>query len=118
MAVELAELNDEVAAAAAAHGDARRAFASLEAQGDPAVDAATDAEHARAELGVLSEQYILKRAQAVTLRGTIEQYREPHQDPMLLRASELFSTLTIARYAAPRIDTATRQHMRGSCKRT
>lgn len=104
LAAELAELNDEVAAAASAHGDARRAFASLETQDDPAVDAATDAEQARAELGVLSEQYILKRAQAVTLRWAIEQYRERHQDPMLLRASELFSTLTIGRYAALRID--------------
>ncbi len=103
-AAELAELNDEFAAAATAHGDARRAFASLEAKGDPAVDAATDAEQARAELGVLSEQYILKRAQAVTLRWAIEQYRERHQDPMLLRASELFSTLTIGHYAALRID--------------
>jgi uncharacterized protein YhaN len=101
---ELADLNAEVDAAAAAHGDARRAFASLEQEGDSAVDAATDADHARAELAVLSEQYILKRAEAITLRWAIEQYRERHQDPMLLRASELFSTLTIGRYAALRID--------------
>lgn len=101
---ELADLNTEVDAAAAAHGDARRAFAGLEQEGDSAVVAATDADHARAELAVLSEQYILKRAQAVTLRWAIEQYRERHQDPMLLRASELFSTLTIGRYAALRID--------------
>jgi uncharacterized protein YhaN len=101
---ELADLNAEVDAAAAAHGDARRAFASLVQEGDSAIGAATDADHARAELAVLSEQYILKRAEAVTLRWAIEQYRERHQDPMLLRASELFSTLTIGRYAALRID--------------
>ena len=101
---ELSDLNAEVDAAAVAHGDARRAFASLEQEGDSAVDAANDADHARAELAVLSEQYILKRAEAVTLRWAIEQYRERHQDPMLLRASELFSTLTIGRYAALRID--------------
>ena len=53
---------------------------------------------------MLSEHYILKRAQAVTLRWAIEQYRERHQDPMLLRASELFSALTIGRYASLRID--------------
>jgi uncharacterized protein YhaN len=104
LASELAELNAEVDAAAAALGDACRAFASLEQDGDSAIDAATDAGQARAELAVLSEQYILKRAQAVTLRWAIEQYREQHQDPMLLRASELFSTLTIGRYAALRID--------------
>lgn len=101
---ELASLNAEVDAAAAEHGDARRAFASLELEGDSAVDAASDADNARAELAVLSEQYILKRAEAVTLRWAIEQYRERHQDPMLLRASDLFSTLTIGRYAMLKID--------------
>jgi len=101
---DLAELNADVAAAAAAHGDARRAFAGLDDGADSAVDAATDAGQARAELAVLAEQYILKRAEAVTLRWAIEQYRERHQDPMLTRASELFSTLTIGRYAALRID--------------
>ena len=104
LAAELAELNAEVAAAAAAHGDAKRAFSSLEEEGPSAADAASQAEQARAELGVLSEHYILKRAQAVTLRWAIEQYRERHQDPMLLRASELFSALTIGRYASLRID--------------
>lgn len=104
LAGNLTELNDEVAAAATAHGDARRTFANLETEGAPAVDAATDAEQARAELGVLSEHYILKRAQIVTLGWAIERYRERHQDPMLLRASHLFSTLTIGRYSALRID--------------
>jgi uncharacterized protein YhaN len=104
LAAELAALNNEVAAAATAHGDAMRAFASLETQGEPAVDAATDAEQARAELAVLSEQYVLKRAQALTLRWAIERYRERHQDPLLLRASALFSILTLGRYAALRID--------------
>ena len=104
LSAELATLNGEVAAAAAAHGDARTAFAGLETTGPSAVDAATDAGQARSELGVLTEQYILKRAQAVTLRWAIEQYRERHQDPMLLRASELFSSLTIGRYSALRID--------------
>jgi uncharacterized protein YhaN len=101
---ELANLNAEVDAAAAAHGDARRTFADLEEEGDSAAYAATDAGQARAELAVLSEQFILKRAEAVTLRWAIEQYRERNQDPMLLRASELFATLTIGRYAALNID--------------
>jgi len=104
LAAEQAMLNAEVAVAAAAHGDAKRAFSSLEEEGPSAADAASHAEQARAELGVLSEHYILKRAQAVTLRWAIEQYRERHQDPMLLRASELFSSLTIGRYASLRID--------------
>lgn len=101
---QLTERNSEVDAAAAAHGDAKRVFASLESDLDTAPHAASDAEQARAELGVLSEQFILKRAQAVTLRWAIEQYRRQHQDPMLLRAGQIFATLTIGRYAALRID--------------
>ncbi len=104
-AADLDRLNAEVAEAATAHGDARRAFSGMEAEGGEAVDAAAAAEEARAELAVLAEQYILKRAQAVSLRWAIEQYRERHQDPMLLRASTLFSTLTLGRYVAVRVDT-------------
>src|SRR3546814_13828020 len=78
-----------------AHGDARRVFAGLEAQSGSSADAASDAEQARAELAVLAEDFILKRTEAVTLRWAIEQYRERHQDPMLLRASEIFRRLTI-----------------------
>src|SRR3546814_3718960 len=69
-------------------------FAALDTDGTSAVDAAADAEQARSELEVLAEDYILKRTQAVTLKWAIEKYRERHQDPLLLRAGELFSTLT------------------------
>ena len=100
----LGELNDEVAAAATAHGHARSAFTALDAGGTAAVDAASDAEQAKAELEVLAEQYILKRAQALTLKWAIEKYRERHQDPLLLRAGDLFSILTAGRYAALRVD--------------
>ena len=101
---KLTQLNAEVDEAAATHGDARRMFANLEVGGTSAADAAADAEQARSELEVLAEHYILKRAQAITLKWTIEQYRERHQDPLLLRAGELFSTLTVGRYATLRVD--------------
>src|SRR3546814_9014445 len=68
-----------------------RVFAGLGAQSGSSADAASDAEQARAELAVLAEDFILKRTEAVTLRWAIEQYRERHQDPMLLRASEIRS---------------------------
>src|SRR3546814_19211445 len=87
----LTQLNDEVATAASARAEARRVFAGLGAQSGSSADAASDAEQARAELAVLAEDFILKRTEAVTLRWAIEQYRERHQDPMLLRASELRS---------------------------
>lgn len=101
----LDDLNSAVDAAATAHGDARATFAALETGGTAAVDAAADAEQARSELEVLAEDYILKRTQAVTLKWAIERYRERHQDPLLLRAGELFSTLTTGRYATLKVDT-------------
>src|SRR3546814_19958906 len=52
----LGELNDEVAAAATAHGHARSAFTALDAGGTAAVDAASDAEQAKAELEVLADR--------------------------------------------------------------
>lgn len=100
----LMQRNEEVDRATAAYGEAKRAFDSLETDGDKAANAASDAEQARAELADLSERFILKRAQAVTLRWVIEQYRERHQDPMLSRAGQIFSTLTTGRYGALRID--------------
>ncbi|MBS9476953.1 ATP-binding protein [Ancylobacter radicis] len=100
----LKELNDEVDQAATAHGDARSAFAALNSGATSAVGAAADAEQARAEMEVLAEHYILKRAQALTLKWAIETYRERHQDPLLLRAGELFSTLTTGRYVTLRVD--------------
>ena len=100
----LQELNERVDEAAAAHGGARRAFEALDTQTTSAADAAADAEHARAELEVLAEHYILKRAEAVTLKWAMERYRERHQDPMLLRAGELFSRLTTGNYASLRVD--------------
>lgn len=101
----LEELNAAVDEAATAHGDARATFAALDTDGTSAVHAAADAEQARSELEVLAEDYILKRTQAVTLKWAIEKYRERHQDPLLLRAGELFSTLTTGRYATLKVDT-------------
>lgn len=105
LGTRLEELNAAVDEAATAHGDARATFAALDTDANSAVDAAADAEQARSELEVLAEDYILKRAQAVTLKWAIEKYRERHQDPLLLRAGELFSTLTTGRYATLRVDT-------------
>jgi uncharacterized protein YhaN len=101
---ELGELNAAISEAATAHGDARRAFSVLEEVTSSAPDAAADAEQARAEMSVQAESYLLKRSQAMILRWAIEEYRERHQDPLLVRASELFSTLTLGRYTALRVE--------------
>lgn len=101
---ELVDLNTRISEAARAHGDARRAFAQLETGSGGAIDAATDAATARAEMEVQAEAYILRRVQAVTLRWAIERYRKKHQDPLLTRASDLFSRLTLGRYSGLRVD--------------
>jgi uncharacterized protein YhaN len=97
-------VNERANEAATAHGDARSTFAALATENTSAADAAADAEQAKSELEVLAEHYILKRSQAVMLKWAIEKYRERHQNPLLLRAGELFSILTTGRYATLRID--------------
>ncbi|GLK80112.1 ATP-binding protein [Methylopila turkensis] len=100
-----AEISAEVAERGEEHGAARRAFEDIDAGDASAADAAADAEQARAELDVLAEHYILKRSEALILRWAIEKYREQFQDPLLTRASDLFSTLTVGAHLGLRIDT-------------
>lgn len=100
----LADANARVAAAAEAAGEAKRAFAALDLPGGDAAGAAGDAEQARAEMAAQAEAYLLKRAQALTLRWAIERYRQERQDPLLVRASALFRRLTLGRFAELRID--------------
>lgn len=100
----LDDVQGRVAAAADAVGEARRAFAALDTIGGDAAGAIADAEQARAEMASQAETYLLKRAQAVTLRWAIERYRQEHQDPLLLRASALFRRLTLGRFTELRID--------------
>lgn len=98
------EISDLADSAATAHGDARGAFQALAVETTSAIDAASDAAQARSELETLAEHYILKRAQAVSLKWAIETYRERNQNPLLVRAGELFSTLTNGRYVALRVE--------------
>jgi uncharacterized protein YhaN len=101
---KIAEINNDADGAATAHGDARRAFLALEVETTSAVEAAAEAAQARSELEALAEYYILKRAEAVTLKWAIETYRERNQNPLLVRAGELFSALTTGRYVALRVE--------------
>src|SRR3546814_15170597 len=105
----LEELNAAVDEAATAHGDARATFAALDTDGTSAVDAAADAEQARSELEVLAEDYILKRAQAVTLKWASEKYRERNQAPLLLRAGETSWQPTTGRSGTLKVDTKKRR---------
>lgn len=99
----IADLNQQVTEAANAVGEARREFEALE-HGSAASDAAADAAQARAEMDVVAEAYLLKRSEAFLLKWSMEKYREQRQDPLLNRASALFSKLTLGRYAELRVD--------------
>jgi len=102
----IAAANAEVARAADAAGEARRAFSSFDLPDGDAAGAQADAEQARAEMAAQAENYLLKRAQALTLRWAIERYRRERQDPLLDRAGALFRRLTLGRYRELRIDYA------------
>ncbi|MCW3848099.1 AAA family ATPase [Sphingomonas sp. LB-2] len=101
---ELATLTDQITTAANSLGEARRIFAELDDRPQGAADALADAEAARAEMAAQVEIYILKRAQSLMLRWTMDRYRERRQDPLLARASALFSTLTLGRFVELKVD--------------
>jgi uncharacterized protein YhaN len=100
---ELATLAETITEVAHKAGMARTTFEQLD-HGSRAADAAADAEQSRAEMDVQAEAYILKRTQIVMLRWAMERYREQRQNPLLKRAGELFSILTLGRYVTLRVD--------------
>lgn len=100
----VAAANARVTAAAEVAREAKIAFDALDVDGDRAAEAAAEVEQARAEMAVQAETYLLKRAQAITLRWAIERHRRERQDPLLARAGSLFRRLTLGRYSDLRID--------------
>jgi len=83
--------------------DAREAFDNVGGS-----DAAATAEGARqgalAEIQEIAEQFIQLRAAACLLRWAIERYRSERQGPMLRRAGELFSALTLGSFQHLEVD--------------
>lgn len=83
--------------------DAREAFDNVGGS-----DAAAMAEGARqgalAEIQEIAEQFIQMRAAACLLRWAIERYRSERQGPMLRRAGELFSALTLGSFQHLEVD--------------
>lgn len=100
----LEALNKDVATAANALGEARKAFETLDRSSHAAADAAADAEAAKADMQAEAEVYVLKRAQWFLLRWAMERYRERRQAPLLTRACALFRSLTLGRFVDFRID--------------
>lgn len=95
---QLDELNATIERLSAECSAAEAAFRALDDGPDAAV-AAADLAQARSEMEFQAEAYVQKRAEASLLRWTIDRYRRERQAPLLGRASELFSTLTLDRYS-------------------
>jgi uncharacterized protein YhaN len=72
--------------------------------GDAAARAAERAQEVLAGLRENVERYARVRLAAAILRREIERYRAENQDPLLARAGELFTTLTLGRYTGLRTD--------------
>jgi uncharacterized protein YhaN len=97
--VQLRVVSDEATAVAAQRTEALVRFREVDDRPDAAI-AASDQAQARAEMGAQAEAYVRKRAEAALLHWTVERYRAEKQAPLLRRASEIFSDLTLGRYQA------------------
>ncbi len=71
---------------------------------DDAAEAEQTAQCLLTQLREQSEQYIRLRLAAAMLRKAVEAWREANQDPVLQRASEIFSRLTLGSFAGVRSD--------------
>lgn len=100
---EIATLSEEVERHTHERATVQADFERLDAGPDAAI-AAADAEQARAEMAVQAEAYLRKRAEVLLLRWTIDRYRAEKQTPLLKRATDLFSRLTLGRYTELLVD--------------
>jgi len=76
---------------------AKNSFITMDNAPAASIEAA-DMELARSEMVLHAERYVRKQAQVTLLSWAIERYRAEKQDPLLTRASDLFSLLTLGRY--------------------
>ena len=100
---EIGKLSEQVEQLTHERATVQGSFGRLDGGPDAAI-AAADAEQARAEMAVQAEAYMRKRAEVVLLRWTIGRYRAEKQTPLLKRASDLFSRLTLGRYTDLLVD--------------
>lgn len=96
---DLDKIGKQIRDAADLAGASRTNFQSLD-HGASASEAAADAEMARSEMDVQAEAYLHKRTETLLLRWAVERKRKQTQNPLLLRAGELFSVLTGGRYSS------------------
>jgi len=90
----LRALQDEVFKTGTEHGRLMEEFERLQSSDESTLQA-QKAEDALARVRPAVGQYLRLRLASEVLQRAIESYREKHQGPVLSRASELFSSLTL-----------------------
>lgn len=91
------ELQDQAFKAGAEYGKLQQEYERLEASEDAALQAQM-AEDALAKARPAIAQYLRLRMASAVLQSAMDSYREKHQGPVLTRASELFSRLTLGEH--------------------
>jgi uncharacterized protein YhaN len=91
------ELQDQVFKAGTEYGRLQQEYERLEASEDAALQAQT-AEDGLAKARPAIAQYLRLRIAAEVLQRAMDSYREKHQGPVLTRASDLFSRLTLGEH--------------------
>jgi uncharacterized protein YhaN len=91
------ELQDQVFKAGTEYGRLQQEYERLEGSEDAALQAQT-AEDGLAKARPAIAQYLRLRIAAAVLQRAMDSYREKHQGPVLTRASELFSRLTLGEH--------------------
>jgi uncharacterized protein YhaN len=92
------ELQDEVFKTGSAYGTLLQEFERLQAS-DESTMQAQKAEDALGRVRPALAHYLRLQLASEVLQRAIESYREKHQGPVLNRASELFSNLTLGDYS-------------------
>jgi uncharacterized protein YhaN len=104
VAARLSELDEAIEAAdeesRGLERDVRELELGLRAYGGrDGADAAQETSARIAQLAELSSIWARRRLATAVLERVVEQYRDRHQGPVLTRASELFSRLTLGEYS-------------------
>jgi uncharacterized protein YhaN len=91
------ELQEQVFKSGTEYGRLQQEYERLEGSEDAALQAQT-AEDALAKARPAIAQYLRLRIASAVLQSAMDSYREKHQGPVLTRASELFSRLTLGEH--------------------
>ena len=103
VAEELKELHERLLEAREHRTTARQAFEAIGGNDAAARDEAGRQE-ALAEMRAVAEQYTRVRVAALLLQWAIDRYRREKQAPLLMRAGQLFATLTGGSFGSLRVD--------------